>query len=339
MTRLIILLCVALFAPGVLAWDYANHRLINQLALSTLPTNFPSFVRSSNAVERISFLGGEPDRWRNVSTELPLKHQNNPDHYFDCEYIEELGLDWKTISSFRYDFVEQLFEAEKKNPKVVNLGDPSRDLEHTKRLIGFLPWTITEQFAKLRSGFSYLKAFERFGSPEEITNAQANIIYAMGTLGHFPGDGCQPLHMTKHYNGWTTTNAMGYTMNPGFHALIDGDFLKIHPLNRAALEPRLRPAKLVWKGNTPEERRDVFHESIDWLREQYAQVQPLYKLEKEGKLKPGTEQAKEGVAFLEKQILVGAQFLGDLWLTAWQESQPDRFLIQALQTERKANSP
>src|SRR5215471_14734986 len=38
------------------AWDYEGHRLVNQLALASLPTNFPQFVHAAAAVERIAFL-------------------------------------------------------------------------------------------------------------------------------------------------------------------------------------------------------------------------------------------------------------------------------------------
>ena len=48
--------------PVVCAWDYEGHRVINQLALLSLPTNFPGFVRMSAAQERIAFLSGEADR-------------------------------------------------------------------------------------------------------------------------------------------------------------------------------------------------------------------------------------------------------------------------------------
>src|ERR1019366_7650581 len=49
-----------------LAWDYEGHRVVNQLALASLPTNFPAFVREPVAAERVAFLAGEMDRWRNT---------------------------------------------------------------------------------------------------------------------------------------------------------------------------------------------------------------------------------------------------------------------------------
>jgi hypothetical protein len=46
------------------AWDYEGHRVVNQLGLASLPTNFPAFAREPAPAERIAFLAGEMDRWR-----------------------------------------------------------------------------------------------------------------------------------------------------------------------------------------------------------------------------------------------------------------------------------
>ena len=73
-----------------LAWDYEGHRIVNQLALASLPTNFPSFVRTPAVSERVAFLAGEPDRWRNTP-DLSLKHFNGPDHYLDIEGLDACG--------------------------------------------------------------------------------------------------------------------------------------------------------------------------------------------------------------------------------------------------------
>ena len=70
------------------AWDYEGHRLVNQLALASLPTNFPAFVRPPAAAERVAFLAGEPDRWRNVQ-DLSLAQYSGPDHYMDVEELAE----------------------------------------------------------------------------------------------------------------------------------------------------------------------------------------------------------------------------------------------------------
>src|SRR3954451_2991707 len=101
--------------PLAQAWDYEGHRLVNQLALASLPTNFPAFVREPAAAERVAFLAGEPDRWRNMQ-DLPLKHFNGPDHYIDLEELITYGLKPELLPVFRYDFIAQLALARKANP-------------------------------------------------------------------------------------------------------------------------------------------------------------------------------------------------------------------------------
>ena len=90
------------------AWDYEGHRAANQLALATLPIDFPSFIRTPAAQERIAFLGGEADRWRNIS-DLPLRHANGPEHYIDLEELSRYGLKPEALPLLRYDFVALLY--------------------------------------------------------------------------------------------------------------------------------------------------------------------------------------------------------------------------------------
>src|SRR6185436_19264808 len=125
------------------AWDYEGHRLINQLALDSLPANFPGFTRTPAARERIGFLGGEPDRWRNTP-DLELRHGNGPDHYFDLDLLGLHQLDISSVSPFRYEFDAQLALARAAHPQNFFAVDALKDADRTKSLIGFLPWTITE---------------------------------------------------------------------------------------------------------------------------------------------------------------------------------------------------
>src|SRR4051812_2207324 len=98
------------------AWDYEGHRVVNQLALASLPTNFPAFVFAPQAKERVAFLAGEPDRWRNTP-DLPLQHCQEPEHFMDLEELTQLGLDAQMLPPFRYDFVSQVAAARKVHPE------------------------------------------------------------------------------------------------------------------------------------------------------------------------------------------------------------------------------
>src|SRR5882724_2744908 len=93
------LVCAHLFST--LAWDYEGHRVVNQLALASLPTNFPSFVRTPEASNRIAFLAGEADRWRNTP-DLPLQHSQEPEHFMDVEQLAWCGLKPDMLPIFRY---------------------------------------------------------------------------------------------------------------------------------------------------------------------------------------------------------------------------------------------
>lgn len=318
------------------AWDYEGHRLVNQIALASLPADFPAFILTPVAKERIAFLAGEADRWRN-SPDPSFRHINAPDHYLDIEELADYGLSVTALPPFRYDFTSQLALGRAARPKLFAPIDPKRDPDHVRTLIGFLPWTITESESKLKSAFSYLKALEDAGTPDEIANAQQNVIYLMGVMGHYVGDATQPLHTTKHYNGWVGENPHGYSTNKTFHSWIDGGYLNRLALNADQFSAKVRPAKpLVFTG-TDANATNIFPAVMKWLLEQHKLVEPLYELEKARKLSNRGEPNPEAVEFLAGQLLKGGQMLGDLWLTAWKEAPPDTFLKGQLM-RRKARA-
>lgn len=320
------------------AWDYEAHRVANQLALASLPADYPSFVRTPAAVERIAFLAGEPDRWRNTP-DLPLKHFNGPDHYMDLEELDLYGLKPENLPPFRYEFVAQLAAARKSNPAKFPAIAPSQNEDRTRELIGLLPWGVAEYCGKLKSGFSYLKAYEENGgTPQEIANAQANIIYIMGVMGHLVGDATQPLHTTKHHHGWVGENPAGYTTNRGFHSWIDGGyFARVGGADLEGLKGKLRPARLVEIEGRTAKPEEMFQAMMLFLVEQNRLVEPLYRLDKEGKLSGNQGTGREGKAFLENQLLKAGQLLGDFYLSAWRQAPPDTFLKGQLARRQRSN--
>lgn len=322
----------AAVAPGARAWDYDNHRAVNLLALEALPTSFPQFVREPDARERIAFLSGEADRWRNT-TDFCLRHVNGPDHYFDIDYLADLGMEVGKLSRFRYEYLVEYRRAAEAHPGV--LPDPGPNADKTRHLIGFLPWSLTEQYSKLKSAFSYLKVYEELGTPAEVSNARQNVVSIMGEMGHFAGDASQPLHTSKHFNGWVGANPEGYTTNRSFHAWIDGGFTDAHPPKPEALRALLAPAKRLTDPAKGARDEQVFRASLVFLERQNQRVEPLYKLDKGGKLKAAG--SAEGRAFMEQDLAQGAQFLSDLWITAWEDAHPDAFLRRSL-TARKAGA-
>ena len=326
-------LCCIVTTLHCAAWDYEGHRLVNELALSCLTADFPAFARSPENAERIAFLAGEADRWKNVGD---LNHFNNPDHYFDLEELADYGLDMKGLTHFRYDFVAELGVARAMHPEKFPAINADYNKDHTRHLIGFLPWAIMENYDKLKSSFSYLKALQNnHGTEQEIANAEKDAVYIMGVMGHYVGDCSQPLHTTKSYNGWTGANPEGFTTEH-IHGKVDGYFAHMDEPTfvkiRAALHPASKPQLEPWG---KEADGDLFNVIKGYIMDGNSKVKPLYQLEKEGKLFGEGEKGAAGNEFLTRQLVIGGQMLGDLWYDAWITAQEDTYLSRSLQKRGK----
>ena len=331
------------FAYNAGAWDYDGHHAINELALASLPKDFGGFELTPALKGRIEYLAGEPDRWRNVS-DLPLKNVNGPDHYIDMEDLKLYDLTPETLPMMRYDFAADIAKARAAHPDRFPPIDPDKDSDHTRELDGFLPWAITENYEKLKSDFRSLKAFRQYGgTPEEIANAQADCIYVMGVMGHYVGDGAQPLHTTVHYNGWVGDNPKHYTTGPVtgvqgtfIHAWIDGGYFRATGgIKVDALIGKIQPAARIANAEQPD---GMFKAAVNYLVEQNKFVEPLYEMEKNGQLTGAAGKGMDGRPFLEGQLVKAGQMLGNIWLTAWLEAPEDTYLGRQLQQRASANA-
>ena len=63
-----------------------------------------------------------------------------------------------------------------------------------------------------------------------------------------------------------------------------------------------------------------------FILEQHKLLEPLYQLDKDGKLSGEGETGLQGKPFLEGQLVKSGQMLGDIWFTAWQQAPPDGYL-------------
>jgi hypothetical protein len=335
-----LLLTAVLFAAGTArAWDAEGHRIVARLGLAALPVDYPAFARDAAAASRIDFLTNVPDRWRNVDPWLKQSGASWTDHFFDVEQVPDAGLDLQTLSSFRLDFAVAFAAGRAAHPEKFKPIDPARNLDHTREWPGSAPWAIADWFNKLRSAFGYLKAYEELGgTPEEIANAREDVIYAMGVLAHYVGDCAQPLHTTVHHNGWDGPNPNGYTTWGGFHSWIDGSVVARSGITADSLLQRVKPGQALALNARNDGRDPFFVVALDYIIEQHKLVEPLYQLEKAGKLgneKPGPDGkppfppkavAPEGRAFVEERLLTGGNMLATFWASAWKSAPVDTYL-------------
>jgi hypothetical protein len=326
-----ILIFAACLTPALHAWDYEGHRIVNQIALAALPREFPAFVREPANAERIAFLAGEPDRWRNVP-DLPLQQFNGMDHYIDLEEIPLAGLTFEQVSPLRYEFALQFAAGRAAHPENFPAIDPARNADHSREWCGFSPWAITEYYGKLRAAFSYLKVMEELGTAEETANARANIVYLMGVMGHYVGDDAQPLHTTIHHHGWVGPNPNGYTTWTGIHGWIDGGLMAKAGIRFPDLQSRVTTAQPISFAPTGDARDPLFVAVLHYVIAQQKLVEPLYALEKAGKLGQAPDQmvSPEGRSFVEARLLTGGEELAAIWVTAWKAAIPDNYLRASL---------
>ena len=205
------------WSPSTRAWGDEGHRWINQVAAARLPSDMPAFFR--NAGPRLSFLGPEPDRWRD-SKELfsALREVNGPDHFIDIDKPQNFD----ELPNDRYKYSDWLRTA----------GKEPTD-------IGFLPYSILEGYQKIQVLFRLWRDPQHAAEREQI---EQNIIFYAGVVGHYVADGAQPLHTTIHFNGWSTSSNPDLNTREPLHWRFEGEYVKAQ-LKPEDFDPLVKPAQ------------------------------------------------------------------------------------------------
>jgi len=267
------------------AWGSDGHHMINRLAVTTLPDSVPAFLRSPAAVDEIEYLGPEPDRWRSPA-EPELSAAQAPEHFIDLELADALG----PLPHKRFDFLAEVYAAHQ---------DPTK--------IGLQPWEADEVWERLKSAMRDYRNLKAEGQ-NTIPVEQAILFYA-GWLGHYVGDGSQPLHTTIQYNGWTGPNPNGYTTSHQIHSRFETAFVSanIHLDDVAA---KMTPVQAI--------EGDMFDAYVAYLRKTHGYVDAVYQLDKEGGFEGAGTPASR--AFTAERLAAGASMLRDMIYSAWLDS-------------------
>jgi len=279
------LFLVLVQSPSARAWGNGGHRLVNKLAASSLPSDVPAFLHSPEAVAEIEYLGPEPDRWRSP-TEPELNAAQAPEHFIDLELADALG----PLPRCRLDFEGKVFASGQRPEK-----------------IGLQPWEATEIWERLKAA---MRAYRNLATAKQDTRpVEQAILFYSGWLGHYVGDGSQPLHTTIQYNGWVGANPNGYTTGHQIHWQFEGPFVDAQ-LHGPEVLARMTPLKAI--------DGDVFDAYVAYLRHSQTYVERVYQLEKSGGfVGAGTAESRE---FTAERLAAGASMLRDMIYTAWLES-------------------
>jgi hypothetical protein len=278
---------------AAVAWGNEGHTAINRVAAEKIPATMPRFLR--RAVVEIAYLGPEPDRWRSPS-EFALKNAQEPDHFIDLERVSWLD----PLPQGRYEFYRKLYEKRAATPSADHPDD------YLPEHVGLQPYITMEVYGRLKAAFREYR--QRLAAHQPTEAVQRAIVFYAGWLGHYVGDGSQPLHTTIQYNGWVGPNPHGYTTEHKIHAQFETVYV-------AANITAKDFAGLV---KAPERLDDPFARYLAYLRQSNTLVENVYALEKAGGFTgKGSPAAFD---FTTHRLAAASQMLLDLWYTAWLES-------------------
>ncbi|MEP0847873.1 MAG: hypothetical protein HRF50_13770 [Phycisphaerae bacterium] len=302
----------ALMVSSAFGWGSHGHRVITMLALDGLPPDAPAWLRDAEIRKRIAFQSNEPDRWRGWRAPA-LGHANNPDHYLDMELLAQFGLTLESVPPLRYEYLRTLAIAKHEHPENVDPYDAAKDAERAKEWPGFALHAMQEHYVKLQSCFHQIRIIEQLNEPRrafQLTQLRENAVYHMGMLSHFVGDIGQPLHTTKHFNGWVGENPAGYTTSTRFHPYIDSGVLEKHGLTYESVKPAVTYSVTV-------NAADPWDDLLAYFRGSFERVEPLYQLERDGLLDQDA-----GRAFIVRCLADASAMLSALYWGAYASSAP-----------------
>jgi hypothetical protein len=301
------IIAIGLFAAPAqgLCWGATGHRLIGRLAVQTLPADAPAFLRAPTAVEVVGELAREPDRSKAAGRE----HDSDRDaaHYVNVDDDGRIlgGPILNALPVTREDYEAALRAAGVDGWKA-----------------GYLPYSIIDGYEQLAKDFAYWRADDAASrsSPDPKHRAwlvadrdrrEALILRDIGALGHYVGDGSQPMHVSIHFNGWGPwPNPEAFTLEK-VHAPFEGAYVRAN-VNEADVRAALSPPRALEK--------PVSQEVAAYLARTNAQVVAFYRLEKAGAF---AAKDGRGVAFAAARLAEGASELRDLVQSAWRVSESE----------------
>ena len=169
------------------------------------------------------------------------------------------------------------------------------------------PWQTEEVWERLKAGFRDYR--EALAAHTNTQPQEAAVLFYAGVLGHYVGDGSQPLHVTRDYNGWVEPqNPHGYTTEHHIHAQFETVFVGAN-LKPADVQPLIAPVHPV---------NDEWTDYLNYLRHSASLMEQTYALDKQGAFTgAGTPEGKQ---FAAERLAAGASELRDLIYAAWQKS-------------------
>jgi len=278
-----------------LAWGTRAHAVIDRTAVDMLPDDGPVFLKKY--ADYIAGSASIPDTWR---VETFSRIEEDPNHGWFREQFAFM----KMIPRSRYEFVLALYRENQRIQKT----DPDNAKRMNVRWTGTLPFAAAEVYGHLVTDMRILRQ-----TPPDSPQAsflQQTCAFYVAWIGHYIGDGAQPLHDTIHHDGWQGPDPQGYTRDPKIHGRFESQYVDLIALKEADIAGRIgTPGHLTG---------DVFEQILGHLDDAGSNVEAVYKLDKRGAFADAHD--AEAREMVYSRTAAGARMLRDLVYRAWLES-------------------
>ncbi len=324
MRQVIGLLCVAgLCLPPLDAWGFRGHTIANLAAVESIGKDGPEFLRAYKAY--IGHLGPIPDTWRSPSDPF-LRISEDPNHGWYTESFDFM----KEIPRSRTEFTLRVYDEYLR----VSKSNPERAKLLNIRYTGLQAYSMMEGYERMKAGMRlyrlstgtsaasryreinrmYAAISPSFGDAAQVREFLArDIAFYMGWLGHYIADAAQPLHNSKHHDGWDGDNPKNYTRDPEIHSRFESTYVDLIAANEQDV--------LRYVNATPRHFDDPWTAILDHMIEARGFAEEVYRLDLRS---AWTDRENAGAKKLVlTRLASGASFLRDLAYTAWIESAKD----------------
>ena len=302
------------------AWGLRGHTLANLAAVEAIPADGPAFLRAQKAY--IGHLGTIPDTWRSPA-DACLRISEDPNHGWyteEFDFIQEIP---RSRTEFTLKVYDEYLRVSKQSPEKARLLNI--------RYTGLQAYSMMEGYERMKAGMrlyhaagakaegmtfsnltaSYGAVSPLFNGKQQVQSLLAtDIAFYMGWLGHYIADAAQPLHNSRHHDGWSGPNPKGYTTGPDIHGRFESTYVDFIKTSEADVAPYVRKdAKYL---------EDPWTAILDHMLEARNSVEDVYRIDLRGGFKDASD--KEARDLIYKRLASGASFLRDLAYTAWIES-------------------
>ncbi|SNS15842.1 hypothetical protein SAMN06295912_10237 [Sphingomonas laterariae] len=288
---------LALTPTAAHAWGHTAHAVIDRAAIDAIPDDGPVFLR--RYVDYIAASASLPDNWRGNSENFS-KMEEDPNHGWFREQFSFV----KPIPRSRHEFVLALY----KHYETIKDSDPATAARTNVRWTGTLPYAAIEAYDRLVVCMRQVRKAAAEGGDASIP--EQHCAFQVIRLGHYIGDGAQPLHDTIHADGWLSDNPKGYTRERSIHGRFEGKFVDGMKLTTADIAPRI--------GAPGRRTGDMFDAVLAFLDEAGGKMESVYALEKRDGFTNFAD--KDVRALVYERATAGATMLRDMLCRAWAES-------------------